>query len=165
MTMKEILSFLHERRSTGCLEWRGSLSPSRYGVVWYEKKSWRVHRLIWTMRNGPIPSGMVICHRCDNRQCANIQHLFLGTIEDNNRDMTLKGRSAAGEAHHKAKISDEAVRQIRDAYVPFTTTAKQLAESFGITERHVFYILSGEFRKRARAFPNPDLELDKRADR
>ncbi|MHB1172823.1 MAG: HNH endonuclease signature motif containing protein [Lacisediminihabitans sp.] len=51
-----------------------------------------VHRLAWQDANGPIPDGMLVCHRCDNPACYHLPHLFLGTYADNNRDMVAKGR-------------------------------------------------------------------------
>lgn len=40
----------------------------------------------------PKPSGAVLCHRCDERRCAEPRHIFWGTTRDNARDALLKGR-------------------------------------------------------------------------
>jgi hypothetical protein len=52
------------------------------------------HRVAWMATNGPIPSEVLVCHRCDNPPCCNPAHLFVGTKADNTRDMISKGRRA-----------------------------------------------------------------------
>jgi hypothetical protein len=37
-------------------------------------------------KHGPIPDGMILCHRCDVKSCVNPDHLSLGTRADNNAD-------------------------------------------------------------------------------
>ena len=56
------------------------------------RKSIAVHRYMWTQKYGPIPDGLMVCHKCDNPACMNTDHLFLGTARDNAQDMAKKGR-------------------------------------------------------------------------
>ena len=84
----------------GCLVWHGALSDG-YGMIWYEGKLIRAHRLAWLLSCGVIPKGMQVLHKCDNRKCINLKHLFLGTQADNLNDAVAKGRLNRSEAGKK----------------------------------------------------------------
>lgn len=52
----------------------------------------RATRLVWEVLNGKIEGGLWVLHKCDNPECINPEHLFLGTAQDNTNDMIVKGR-------------------------------------------------------------------------
>lgn len=82
----------------GCWEWAGGLMWDGYGAFHRDgdgSVKQRAHRISWEYSNGPIPSGMLVCHRCDNPRCVRPEHLFLGTDQDNVDDMMSKGRHAS----------------------------------------------------------------------
>lgn len=129
---------------SGCWEWQGSKSDTGYGCF-YDGRAYHAHRYAWIQANGPIPAGLLVLHMCDNRACVNPDHLLLGTHEDNSRDMVEKGRqrgprTTAGEAHGEAKLTEDAVREIRSS----TLTGRALAARFGVDESTVSLVRRGK---------------------
>ncbi len=98
----------------------------------------KAHRFSWELHNGPIPSGLMVLHSCDNPPCTNPEHLFLGTHADNMADRNAKGRQARqkGTAHGMSKLTPAMVRAIRAAPGPH----KPIGLMFGIHKSHVSQI-------------------------
>jgi len=78
---------------TGCFKFVGSKDPRGYGKIYYNGKSEYAHRLSWLLQVGEIPEGKVIRHICDNPSCVAVEHLELGTQQDNVKDMHERGRA------------------------------------------------------------------------
>ena len=76
----------------GCIRWTGAHSKDGYGRFALRRVNTKAHRVAWMLDRGPIPDGLCVLHRCDVRDCVNVDHLFLGTIRDNNTDARMKGR-------------------------------------------------------------------------
>lgn len=133
----------------GCVLWLSYCRPDGYGEVHHDGRLWRVHRLSWTLRNGPIPAGKVLCHRCDVPACRADDHLFLGTHADNVADKIAKGRHFHGEAmallqrgekNRSAKISEADALAIRSA----RGLQREIAEQYGISQSAVSLIKLGK---------------------
>lgn len=94
------------------------------------------HRVSWTLYRGEIPDGLCVLHKCDTPPCVNPEHLFIGTLQDNNADMAAKGRwsingprGLKGESHPQAKLTVQSVREIRAS----TETSTILARRYGVS--------------------------------
>lgn len=81
----------------GCWPWTACKTIHGYGWTRTGGIGHSAHRVAYTIANGPIPDGLVVCHRCDNRPCCNPAHLWLGTSADNAADCSAKGRTARGD--------------------------------------------------------------------
>ena len=78
--------------ATPCWFWKLGTFPNGYGQLW-QLGEWSAHRVSYAAFVGPIPKGMCVLHRCDNKPCVNPDHLWAGTNVDNMRDMVAKGRN------------------------------------------------------------------------
>jgi hypothetical protein len=126
-----------------CWAWTRHQSKSRgYGRFRLDGKSEEAHRVAWRLTYGPIPDGLCVLHRCDNRPCVNPKHLFLGTIADNQADMVAKGRSPRGERQGRSKLTAEQVHAIRRALAD-GVTQKELARQYGCSPSNIGLIRHG----------------------
>lgn len=149
--------------SDACWLWIGNMTSNGYG-------KWRpsgrapgiqalAHRVSWEIHYGRIPEGMCICHHCDVRQCIRPDHLFLGTIADNNADMRRKGRNISGARHPfrtrpdlvrrgtlvpGVKLTEDDVRAIRHLYASGGMSLPAIARQFGVCASSIGNITRGK---------------------
>lgn len=131
----------------GCWVFTEAPRSGGYGAVVIHRGDsgmyrWPAHRLTYEHFNGPIPKGMLVCHKCDNRLCCNPDHLFIGTAKDNLSDMARKGRSLHGERANNVKLTHDDIVQIyrmRDQRM----TYREIGEKFGVTYGCIHMICAG----------------------
>jgi hypothetical protein len=129
-------------KSGDCWLWTGTVS-GRYGMVKYHKQKWKSHRLSWFLHNGEITDGLHVLHKCDIPLCVNPEHLFLGTHQDNMRDMAIKGRrknKAFGEKHGRAKLTEDQAKEIKTS----SLGKRALAKIYGIGATTVQHIRNNQ---------------------
>lgn len=61
-------------RTGDCWVWTASTTDG-YGYTQWDGRLWRVHRLVYTLLIGPIPTGMQLDHLCRSRACCRPDHL------------------------------------------------------------------------------------------
>lgn len=101
------------RPTDTCWLWTGGLNTHGYGQVRYQGRQMNASRLAVILIVGEIPAGALVLHRCDNPQCVNPDHLYLGDGAQNAADRVSRGRSLKGAASPKAKLTNDDVREIR----------------------------------------------------
>lgn len=144
--LKRFKDSIRENPLTHCWEWAGgTLSKDGYGRMKIDGRHVMVHRVSYEMFVEKIPDGKLVLHKCDNPPCANPAHLFLGTNRENALDCLAKGRRLCGEHEPKAKLTDEAVRFIREHAQPKHPTLglTALARRFRVSVSAVRAVRSG----------------------
>jgi hypothetical protein len=130
----------------GHLVWSKALYPSGHGVIrikvdgkWVNRGT---HRLWWMMHNGPIPDGQDVLHNneCDVPNCALLEHLHLGTQDQNNQErwanrvhpILRSGRHLpiAGK-ERKARADTRVSRTCERCGLEFKIMASRAAKGYG----------------------------------
>lgn len=121
-----------------CWGWFGAKNARGYGVIGLDSKLILASHASYMIHHGPITAGLVVRHRCDNPSCNNPQHLEIGTLSDNSRDMVRRGRA------YLSKLGPDKVSEIRCMYSTGEYTQCELAEMYGVTRVTVGNITAGK---------------------
>ena len=117
--------------------------PFGYRKITINGKSKSMHRFIYEEMFGPIPEGLVVRHKCDNPRCINPEHLELGTIADNNRDIWERGR---GNVPHRAFTGEQVMEILRR--IKNGEKQTDLAKEYGVSLSTINHIKTGRNYKR-----------------
>ena len=120
-TINDYWTKVNKETSTGCWEWTGKLNRDGYGGFTMNHEWMHTHR--WSMIfQGHNIKGLVVCHKCDNPKCVNPDHLFLGTQQDNIKDMHNKKRYRTNDT----KLSKEDIDYIRTSGLSLSKLSEKL---------------------------------------
>jgi len=148
--MERFWSKVDRRDENSCWEWTRGKVKEGYGRFKLNGKQVSAHRLAYSLTYGEAPSGLYVCHRCDNRSCCNPSHLFLGTNQDNQLDCVAKGRSAVhrlisidrrGINNGRAKLTEDQVCGIMARYL-MGISQRQISREYNISSGRVSDIVN-----------------------
>lgn len=148
--IKRFMSYVDKSEGLGpkgtCWEWRGVVLNSGYGLFYElggEKRQTTAHRWILEAQRGPVKKGWNVMHRCDNRLCVRLAHLWVGTQSDNMQDASKKGRlkRLQGGDSPYAKLTWEQAEEVRQ--LAGTMTNRQIASKFGVSDSTIGAIVNG----------------------
>ena len=142
--------FSKVRKTKSCWIFLGYRNSRGYGQIGRGPSGTspvRAHVASWEIHNGAVPDGLYVLHRCDNPPCVNPKHLFLGTHADNMADMVAKGRVARNERSGRCRISNEAVRLIREEFARGGVTQTSLAKKYSASVSHICQIINLKARR------------------
>lgn len=137
-------------RSSGCWEKTGRTRKDGYVNFWFDEKTQLSHRVAWILTFGKIPNGAFALHRCDNRKCVRLDHLFLGSQKQNMEDMVSKGRAAKfkiavrGENNGMSKLSNSDAVKIRSEYATGGRSQQSIADNYGVSQKAISLLITGE---------------------
>jgi hypothetical protein len=120
-------------RTPTCWIWFGAKKELGYGVMGRGRRGEgiiKAHRASWEIHHGPIPEGRNVLHRCDRPECVNPEHLYLGSLEDNARDMAMRDRVGGCCTR---RLNKQDVLAIRAHQGP----QREMMKKYNISQAHV----------------------------
>jgi hypothetical protein len=134
-----------------CWNWTGAVVAGprggygQLGCGAANSRSLKAHRASWLVHIGPIPHGLHVLHKCDNRRCCNPAHLYLGTHQQNMRDMHERGRTVGftSENNPRAKLTPRKAYEVRWLLAQ-GWKGSWIARDFGISKQSVYAIRDGK---------------------
>ena len=136
-------AFVMRDPNSGCWLWTGFCNPEGYGYIGVEPSIPRkAHRVSYELHKGPIPSGMLVRHKCDVPWCVNPDHLELGTDAENMRDRDVRKRTAVGKRNGKSKLTPEQAAEIKIG-ISTGKTDRWLSNIYGVAHGTIYAIRHG----------------------
>ena len=132
---------VNKKGHNDCWEWTGYIMNG-YGrfVDSDVKKEIGAHRYSYKLHfTDPLDKN--VCHKCDNTKCVNPSHLFLGTQQDNIKDMMLKNRQNKGEVNGNRILTNAQVLDIRKLRSE-GLSVKQLSSQFSTSSDNIYCIIN-----------------------
>lgn len=121
-----------------CWEWNRPSKIDGYPQLTIFGHPFSPHVLSVYFTGRKIEAGQEVCHRCDNKKCANPFHVYVGNRSLNVRDSINRGQFKAprqmGEKNGSAKLRESDIHEIDRLRAEGGITNLEIAELFGVCE-------------------------------
>jgi len=127
-----------------CLKWPFKPRPDGRGQVKWEGQMILAHRQMCILAHGEPPFAKAeATHACGNGHlgCVNPKHLRWATDKQNKADMLVHGTRVRGEKHGAAKLTADAVKEMRN--LAGRLPHSKIAATFGIAQTTASKIIRG----------------------
>jgi hypothetical protein len=139
-SLKERLATKTAVLKSGCWTFTGGQDSWGYGAIYLNGATIGAHRASWLVHVGSISDGLHVLHKCDNRQCVNPNHLYLGTHQDNMKDKATRGRNYAG----LTVLDIDKVKEIKRILTSTHRTLQDIGNQYSVSRYTIHNIKTGK---------------------
>jgi len=140
--IERFLQYVVPTNEKECWIWKGALRNG-YGILNVNKYAEGAHRISYELYKDRIPSDLLIRHLCNNPPCVNPYHLEIGTQQDNMNDMVRSERSAKGENHSQASLTNEVVVKMRNMRETNGLSYQKIADMYNVDLKTAYKAILG----------------------
>jgi hypothetical protein len=127
LSPKQLKNFFEKVNKTdSCWLWTGHTTETSRGKVKLYGVEHTAPRVSYALHYGFDPGNFYVLHTCDDPNCVNPEHLYLGTAQDNADDMLAKGRFRASYGNMKIQPGSPQEKVLLDPEIPVTIAAEML---------------------------------------
>lgn len=133
LTKNDLVRFwakVHKQKK--CWKWIASTKAKGYGQFSIKSSMYLATRISYAIANSD-PGKFCVCHSCDNPNCVNPAHLWIGTIQEDMDDKVVKNRQARGEKNGQSKLTEKQVKEILES----DEIHQVLATRYGISRSNI----------------------------
>lgn len=137
-TKQEFYRLVVEKETTKCWSWIGQYDADGRPIFRGEK----AYRVMYELRNGDVPVGFHVHHKCENSACVNPRHLVALSPEDHRavhstKNNTIKEQIYRGEWQKIQAAKAEAARLERERYERERKLARERYEREQLEQRPI----------------------------